>query len=292
MVLRSIYNRLPFRIKKVMRERLYQLSYYYGLERLTAKAEIRDGFGFVELKDGAMFYGRKDALNDATLVISKLGKLGVLKDYGVILSLLCYQYVAREYERYHSLEKGDVVVDAGANIGTFTIRAARAVGDKGLVVAIEPAEDNLEILRMNVEVNNLKNIIIVPKGIWKEKGNLGLRISCHQAGHSLPDCRGCHSEYNGGHQLVAVDTLDGILEELGVSRVDFLKLDIEGAEAVSMDGMRGALLSDDVYVVTEVSHIYQGQTTGEFVKRFLENVGLEVKEKADLIYAWRGIWAN
>jgi FkbM family methyltransferase len=269
-----------------MRQKLYQLSYYYGLEKLVTKAEIRDGLGYVELRDGSVFYGQKDALEDARLVISKLRKLHVLQDYGVLLSLICYQYVAKEYERYRPVIKGDIVVDAGANIGTFTIKSARTVGDEGLVVAIEPERENLEILRMNVKANNLKNVVIVRKGVWWCKEILELQVARHQAGHSLLECKGFHSEYDGKRQKVSVDTLDSILKDLGVRHVDFLKVDIEGAEAVSRRGMADTLSDKDIYVVAEVSHIYQGQPTGDTVKRFLWGMGFETREKGDLIYGW------
>ncbi len=50
------------------------------------------------------------------------------------------------------LKVGDIIIDAGANIGMFTIRAARIVGKKGCVIAIEPQHENIEFLKKNIRM--------------------------------------------------------------------------------------------------------------------------------------------
>jgi len=69
------------------------------------------------------------------------------------------------YERHYKLKAGDVVVDAGAGpCGVFTVFAAKAVGERGLVIAIEPERNNLENLKENIKINNLENVIVISKG--------------------------------------------------------------------------------------------------------------------------------
>jgi hypothetical protein len=67
----------------------------------------------------------------------------------------------------YKLKKGDVVLDCGAHVGLITMYAAKIVGTKGLVIAFEPDTMNNKKLKDNIKLNNLKNVIIVKKGVWK-----------------------------------------------------------------------------------------------------------------------------
>ena len=69
-----------------------------------------------------------------------------------------------------SIKEGDIIIDAGADIGLFSVLAAFKVKEKGRVIAVEPEPNNLKILRENVELNYLKNVIIVPKALYDKPG--------------------------------------------------------------------------------------------------------------------------
>src|SRR3954447_8208340 len=74
------------------------------------------------------------------------------------------EYLHRDYEPITTravlaaLPAGAVAVDVGANIGYFTCLAARAVGPRGVVHAIEPAPENVEALKRNVQLNGFRNV--------------------------------------------------------------------------------------------------------------------------------------
>ena len=68
------------------------------------------------------------------------------------------------------ITQGDSVVDAGANIGIFSVISSILVGDTGRVLAIEPDPENLSILKKNIELNKLKNVEIINKALYKESG--------------------------------------------------------------------------------------------------------------------------
>lgn len=86
-----------------------------------------------------------------------------------------------------SLGAGDVFVDVGANVGLYTLIAARQVGDRGLVVAIEADPRNASILRHNVELNRFQNVTIVQAGVSgrEEELPLGLNTTGNRSGHSF-----------------------------------------------------------------------------------------------------------
>jgi len=67
-----------------------------------------------------------------------------------------------------SISEGDVVIDAGANIGCFTLLAARKVGARGLVIAIEPGPNNYKRLKSNIEINGFKNDILVREALDRD----------------------------------------------------------------------------------------------------------------------------
>jgi len=126
------------------------------------------------------------------------------------------------HEKYYKLQKGDTVVNIGANVGVFTIKAAREVGNQGKVIAIEPDRNNVEFLEMNIKRAGLKNVVVVQKGVWSKRGELKFYQGSSPGTHSL-------TKKTQRFTIIEVDTLDSILYELGVEKVDFIKMDIEGA---------------------------------------------------------------
>ncbi|MBI5282419.1 MAG: FkbM family methyltransferase [Candidatus Solibacter usitatus] len=141
-------------------------------------------------------------------------------------------HIYGEGERF--VRKGDVVLDCGANVGTFA-RFALNAGAR-LVVAIEPAPDNLECLRRNFapEVAE-KRLVIYPKGVWDKDDTLEFLVD--------PDNQAADSFviHRQGAKAVArlpLTTIDKLASELALDRVDFIKMDIEGAEVKALQGAK------------------------------------------------------
>jgi predicted RNA methylase len=81
-----------------------------------------------------------------------------------------------QYYDFLDLKSGDVVFDVGAHIGSFALKAARLVGEDGLVIALEPELENYKLLEENVRLNNLENIVPIPMALsdFQGTGNLYL----------------------------------------------------------------------------------------------------------------------
>ena len=130
------------------------------------------------------------------------------------------------------VKPGAVVLDCGANIGVFT-RLSLERG-AGKVIAIEPAPENLECLRRNFakEIADGR-VVVYPKGVWDKDDVLTLNVDPH---NSAADSFLIHRE--GGHEgnKVPLTTIDKLVGELGLDRVDFVKMDIEGAEVRALMG--------------------------------------------------------
>ncbi|MBI3566068.1 MAG: FkbM family methyltransferase [Elusimicrobia bacterium] len=144
-----------------------------------------------------------------------------------------YSIVGEEdYERAEgfALKPGMVVVDLGANLGVFAARAAKRVGPEGRVVAVEPHPDNFARLKGNAERNGLKNLDCVNAAAGDHEGEVALFVHERGINHSL--VRG-----SGKSLPVRLTTVDALVKEKGLARVDFLKVDIEG---VVPEALRGA----------------------------------------------------
>jgi FkbM family methyltransferase len=120
-------------------------------------------------------------------------------------------YVLNLY-RANLLSKNDLVLDAGAGIGEFTVLASRKIGPGGRIIAIEPDPNDYELLQLNIKKNNCANVIPIKIGLG---GNTGER----------------RMEFRGRSYSFRVDTLENILEKVELKkRINFIKMDIEGFE--------------------------------------------------------------
>ena len=136
------------------------------------------------------------------------------------------------------LKAGDVVYDIGANAGFFTLIAARLVCPAGRVVAFDPAPENCESIREQVELNGYgPHCAAVQKAVGGAVGKASFCFAWEGSpmGHLGGAARGEHSVE------VDVTTLDEAIDAYG--RPPFIKLDVEGAEGDVLAGARRLLAS-------------------------------------------------
>ncbi|MEM4035811.1 MAG: FkbM family methyltransferase [Fervidicoccaceae archaeon] len=147
----------------------------------------------------------------------------------------CIAIIHHEFERWMwdhlRVCRGCVFVDVGAHVGKYTVPVAKIVGDEGLVVAVEPHPENYETLVENIELNGLSNVVALNIAAWSGEGALKLFIGDSGGHHSLKVNRGL------GSVEVRARALDDVLDELGVERVDCVKIDVEGAELEVLKGL-------------------------------------------------------
>lgn len=144
------------------------------------------------------------------------------------------------------LTDGATVVDVGANIGVNTVYMAQRVGTRGRVWALEPAADNLRVLRENIERNEFRNVTIAPvaAGRTRETRQFFLR----------GDISAVNSFYEESVYAEVTDVVNVQSEPLDLlveGDVDLVKIDVEGAELDVLGGMTRLLRSPCIHLIVE-----------------------------------------
>ena len=146
-----------------------------------------------------------------------------------------------------SIKKGDVVLDIGAHIGYYTLIAAKIVGDKGKVYAFEPDPKNFSLLKKNIEENNYKNVVPINKAVSNNNGKIKLYINPANTG----DHRIFKSADKRGGIITETITLDDYFKN--DIKIDFIKIDIQGAEHTALLGAKNILrYNKNLKIITEV----------------------------------------
>lgn len=149
---------------------------------------------------------------------------------------LCVMAAQQMAGYYGDIPQGGVVMDVGAHVGLF-VRTALLAG-AGKIVAIEPAPDNLECLRRNfAEEIRAGRVIVYPKGAWDKESTLKMhRVKGNSGGDSVVLQIG-----PGDTVDVPLTTIDAMVADLKLPRVDMVKIDIKGAERQAIAGSKETL---------------------------------------------------
>jgi FkbM family methyltransferase len=194
------------------------------------------------------------------------------RTYATEFGLAC-TYVQKQYEyRRGSVvckaESGDVAVDAGACWGETSVYFAHEVGARGRVLAFEFIPSNLAVLRRNLETNPAlaPRIDVFENPLWSSAGRVlyfvdwgpGSRVSADPA------------RFPGAPQCATV-TIDDAAQARDLARVDFIKMDIEGAELEALKGAERTLRAHRPKLAISLYH-----QLSDFVNipRYLESLGL------------------
>ncbi len=180
--------------------------------------------------------------------------------------------------------KEGIVIDIGANGGMHTIPLARALRGDGKVIAIEPEPKNFSVLRKNILLNKLKNVIPLNLACSDSKGECTFYLDkSGDGGHSLIKDTPIKKR---GEIRVKTDRLDNIIKILNLKRVDLIKVDVEGAESEVFRGAKKTLRKFHPKIIFEAWN-------GEYLdksRKVLEPIGYKISKISDENYlAVKGI---
>jgi len=207
---------IPKSIRKIINKKQSNVKKYLNSQKIFYLTKM----GPIEVHGNKMYLQNKSYQSDCLL------NRGFFERLGTKLVL-------------DKIKKEEVVIDLGANIGYYTLLFAKIVGNKGKVFAFEPDPDNFKFLKKNVDKNNFMNVQLEQKAVSNTNGTIKLFLNDGNKGaHRI-----YHSELAGNeYKEVKVTTLDSFFKKMKIDqKVDFIKMDIEGAEFGALNGMKNLL---------------------------------------------------
>ena len=170
-------------------------------------------------------------------------------------------------------QPGDVVMDVGAGVGEETLTFSRAVGEQGRVICIEAHPRTFRCLEKLVQYNHLTNVTPIQLAVSEP----GCQLT------SIEDSE----EYLANRSAttagipVSATTIDAIRQQLGLERIQFWKMNIEGAERFAIRGMAETLKHTEILCISCHDFLAKGAgkeclRTKSAVRQFLQQNGLHV----------------
>jgi FkbM family methyltransferase len=190
-----------------------------------------------------------------------------------------------DYFRHFVPKTGGIVFDVGGELGLETEQLSRMVGPGGTVYVFECFPAHVEHLKRIARCRG--NVVVVAKACWNSQQELALFQGHTPGSHTaIAEVRGQVgqelADMKKSKFLVQADTLDSLWADLtGRAPIDFLKMDIEGAECEALAGA-GELLKRTAKVVIAAYHVRDGRPTAERVKRILDSSGFQARVDENL----------
>lgn len=174
-----------------------------------------------------------------------------------------------------AVKEGYVVLDIGANIGFYSLLAARLVGEEGRVYAFEPDPVNYSLLIKNIEINGYDSIFPLQKAVSDLNGKVRLYLDDKDTtAHTI-------RQRNGSKEFVEVESVT--LDEFFAGenrRIDVIKIDIEGAEVRAFSGMEKLIEENEklkMFIEFYPDAIREmGDSPEDFARRLLDDYGFAV----------------
>lgn len=168
------------------------------------------------------------------------------------------------------IKKGHVIIDIGANVGYHTLIFSKLTGENGFVYAFEPEPLNYKTLKKNVDLNNLDNVRCVNKAISEKQETLDFFVSnsFNKGTHSL-----VYNPIQHSQESIKIDAipLSHFILENDLNKIDFIKIDVEGAEYEVIKGMETSLIEYKPTLLVEINNEAQ-ETHGKTSKSLKEYI--------------------
>ncbi len=178
----------------------------------------------------------------------------------------------------NTLKKGMVCLDVGSNIGYYVLLERKIIGDEGKIIAIEPSPQNFKYLQKNIELQNVKNITSFNFAGGEKDGTVTFFVNNKSNGCKvIPEGETPAHPSRGTLIKVPVKRLDDFIDELGLDRVDFLRMDVEGYELHIFRGLVNTLKKFKPIISIELHKRQLGiEGTKEFFK-LMKDLDYEVE---------------
>jgi len=232
-----------------------------------AKERIKLIFYTILKKKGVSFDLQKNG--DKVIYKTTFGNTALLTNEALYPIAEDFNY----YQHFYKTKPDDIVVDAGANLGHISIFLSKQVGEKGKVYCFEPDKFNVERLNKNRKLNTdlPDNIIIEDLLLWNEN----ILVDFEEAGTV-----GSSAVWFSGDANVIKKqavTLDSWAKDRNLEKLDFIKMDIEGAEIEALEGAVAIIKQFSPNFAIASYHIVNGAPTYIKVEEFFKKLNYPYK---------------
>jgi len=177
------------------------------------------------------------------------------------------------YQHFYKVKNNDIVMDAGANCGHLTILFSKLVGENGVVYAFEPDKYNVESINNNMLLNEAlnENIKIEELLLWNENKFIDFYEAGTVASSAvwLPDTEKCVKK-----QTVRIDDW---VQKNNIQKLDFIKMDIEGAEIEALQGCVETIKNLSPNFAIASYHFVNGEQTYIKLEEFFKSINYPYK---------------
>lgn len=170
------------------------------------------------------------------------------------------------------LKAGQTFFDVGANVGFFSLLAARLVGPKGQVIAFEPVPANAASIRRNARLNKFTQIRVIEAAVGETPGAIELILTRHPGGATI--IQDTPSPDITGRARVPMVQLDDLIQRRELPLPDVIKIDVEGAEPAVIRGLEST------------AHAHHPTLICELDDSTVEGVERKVAEVESLLRSW------
>ncbi|HEY9811825.1 MAG TPA: FkbM family methyltransferase [Halomicronema sp.] len=173
-----------------------------------------------------------------------------------------------------SIKHGMTVIDVGANVGVYTFSAAQRVGSQGRVLAVEPFSGCVRCLEESCRINNISWVKVCAGAASDREGTVRLSLFSASELNEVTTKESSPNMPPGSFEDVRCFTLDSLIDEENLSRVDFLKIDAEGHEMSVLAGSERILSQFSPVILYENIAGSKGSNTA--VAEFLQLRGYKL----------------
>lgn len=159
-------------------------------------------------------------------------------------------------------KENDIVIDVGAHIGKYTLKAGHLIGNSGQIISLEPNPETFKILVKNIKFNKI-NALPLNIAASNSKGKTKFYLADYRGEDSIiissPDFK--FFEVN-------TDTLDNIIQSLNLLKVDWIKIDVQGAEEWVLEGAQNIIQKNrNLKLIIEIHEEKYGKPIKEILKK-------------------------
>lgn len=193
-----------------------------------------------------------------------------LSSLGVFYDFVYKQYELKRPDIYIKVEKGDTVIDGGGCYGDTALYFSFLAGQTGKVFSFEFIPSNINLFKQNTNLNPsiCSNISLVPFPLW-DKSDVNIYYKDNGPG-SIVNLDG-NFDFEGITQTIS---LDDYVEKYNIEKIDFIKLDIEGAEFNALQGAKSLIIRDRPKLAVALYHSVEDF---DRIPRFLKTINPDYK---------------